>query len=148
MIKGKLDKLEWTIISLHTFLSFFNPGIIYPKIDFMQLLECFEPEALCLKCKIIRTNRSQHCHFCKKCIEFRIHHCPWLNNCIGKHNLVIYAIYLAILWIYLVSEIFSSETCIFLKLVFSYFCYRLSQLIKHSLHEPVSQLIRKIRGRP
>ena len=71
-------------------LSCKDPGYIKNEgIEFMNLLETFEPHQLCPDCEIIRTNRSRHCILCRKCVDRYDHHCPWINNCIGilNHNL-------------------------------------------------------------
>lgn len=63
----------------------FNPGYLYkdPDMEFMDLLEQFEPNCLCPECEVIRTPRSRHCNICKRCVDRFDHHCPWINNCVG-----------------------------------------------------------------
>lgn len=65
-----------------------DPGFVKPdpKIDFLSLLECFDPNALCPECEVIRTSRSRHCNICNRCVNRFDHHCPWINNCVGGGN--------------------------------------------------------------
>ena len=38
-------------------------------------------------CENWRPDRAGHCIDCGSCILKRDHHCPWINNCVGYHNL-------------------------------------------------------------
>lgn len=43
----------------------------------------------CQKCKILTPTEMKiiHCTDCGYCIESMDHHCPWMGQCIGKHNM-------------------------------------------------------------
>jgi hypothetical protein len=75
--------LSTMVFSLTSWLK--NPGYIQkdPALDFMDMLEQFEPNCLCPECETIRTPRSRHCNICKRCVDRFDHHCPWINNCVG-----------------------------------------------------------------
>lgn len=78
----------WITIIFFSLSWLRDPGYINKKQDsnFLSIIEHYDPNSLCPECEVIRTDRSRHCNICNRCVERFDHHCPWVNNCIGKHN--------------------------------------------------------------
>ena len=90
-----------------------NPGFIEqdPSLKFVNLLDSFEASSLCPDCKIIRLPRCRHCNLCQRCVDRFDHHCPWVNNCIGKNNFVYFYSFVFIQTIYLLFLAIISIKC-------------------------------------
>ena len=92
------------LVSLITFMLAWlrDPGYIQKEssLDFLELLENFDPNSLCAECEVIRTQRSRHCNICNKCVNRFDHHCPWIDNCIGAGNHVWFYLYIISTFVY------------------------------------------------
>jgi hypothetical protein len=51
----------------------------------------------CFECRRLIPDRGYHCDICKVCVKQYDHHCTWINNCVGKHNILRFIIFLVLL---------------------------------------------------
>ena len=70
-----------------------------------------------MKCITKKPKRSYHCDICNVCIQQYDHHCPWINNCVGKKNIKRFMFFLISVEICLLGIIFIS--CSILYCLFS-----------------------------
>jgi len=126
-----LDEYHYVILIVHGILAFLvhlmyirtiftDPGV-YPKTTRAEsetgndtrgtLYESIEIRGITVKmkwcdtCHFYKPPRATHCSICDNCVEVFDHHCPWVDNCIGKHNYRYFFFFILFLSIHIVSII-------------------------------------------
>lgn len=52
--------------------------------------QCGQELRWCKICRIYQPLRTKHCADCNRCVRTHDHHCPWLGNCVGENNRVLF----------------------------------------------------------
>ena len=61
---------------------------------------------ICVKCRIPKKKGTVHCIVCNACCKDFDHHCFWLNRCISKKNLKLFKLFLILLFLFCIGNIY------------------------------------------
>lgn len=72
--------------------------------SYQYFAEREEVGRVCMECVRAQQGREFHCPVCRRCVAQYDHHCFWINNCVGKHNIFRFNLFLllaelSLLWL-------------------------------------------------
>ena len=77
-----------------------DPGFVAANESPYVVYEKYKPEYICPYCSSKKARTTRHCPHCKRCVKVTPtqhfdHHCPWIRNCIGYKNHLVFMIFLS-----------------------------------------------------
>ena len=78
------------------------------------LFEKNENKNICVKCRIVINDKTQHCLICDRCVENWDHHCFWLNTCINDKNYKKFKFFIIGAILFLSGNLIFYLTCVYL----------------------------------
>ncbi|TKA48794.1 hypothetical protein B0A55_12736, partial [Friedmanniomyces simplex] len=113
---------SFTYLTVTHQTHFITPSNLHSRLrDYPYDHILFHPATpACRTCALPKPARSKHCSLCQRCVAKSDHHCPWVNNCLGRGNyryflalllsLGVLQIYGACLSLYILRPIYHSST--------------------------------------
>ena len=83
-----------------------------------SLTSLFEQqENVCVKCRLLTDENTQHCLVCNSCVRNWDHHCFWLNTCISAENKRQFLMFLYSMLVFIIVNTIFFSTNIYLFFV-------------------------------
>jgi hypothetical protein len=78
--------LQAMVLGVFALVSKKDPGYVYkdPSKSLLYLYENYNADFICFYCEALRAPSTKHCQHCDRCVKGFDHHCPWINNCVGR----------------------------------------------------------------